>query len=114
MGQSSTFYEIKKTDFNKIKNKELVFKIQKTESMETLQQNAFGVEFILKKLFDTKHHEIIEQIFNPKMFLGEKPDYENINFDEIDFSEITDNSISYLEPDQISKIDSLLNSISNS
>lgn len=114
MGQSSTFYEIKKTDFNKIKNEVSLFKIQETESMETLEQNAFGVEFILKKLFNTKHHEIIEQIFNPKEFLGEKPDYENMNFDEIDFSEITDNSISYLEPDQIVKIDNLLNSISNS
>ncbi len=113
MGQSSTFYEIKKTDFNKIKNEVSLFKIQETESMETLEQNAFGVEFILKKVFDTKHHEVIEQIFYPKEFLGEKPDYVNMNFDEIDLCDIINNSISYLEPDQISKIDSLLNSISN-
>jgi hypothetical protein len=114
MGQSLTFYEIKKNDFNKIKEDISLFKIRESESLETLEQNAFGVEFIFKKLFDSKFHEIIEQIFSPKIFLGEKPDYENINFDEIDFSEITDNSISYLEPDQISRIYNLLNSISDS
>lgn len=112
MGQSSTFYEIKKSDFNKIKDDVSSFKIQEYESMETLDQNAFGLEFILKKTLDSKYHETVEQIFFPKEYLGEKPDYENIDFNELDFSEIEDNSISYLTPEQISGIDNLLNSFS--
>lgn len=110
MGQSSTFYEINKTYFDEVKADMSLFKIHEAQSSETLEENAFGIEFMLKKLFDAKHHETVEQIFNPKEFLGEKPDYENMNFDEIDFLE--DNSISYLEPDQISKINNMLNRIS--
>ncbi len=110
MGQSSTLYEINKTDFNKIRAEISLFKIHEAESIETLEQNVFGIEFILKKLFDSKHHETVEQIFNPTEFLGEKPDYENMNFDEIDF--LKDNSISYLDPDQIFKINNMLTPIS--
>ncbi|MFY8188050.1 MAG: DUF1877 family protein [Flavobacterium sp.] len=114
MGYSVTFYEINKNDFNKIKEDISFFKIQDSKSIETLEQNTFGIEFILKKIFDSKHYEIIEEIFNPKEFLGEKPDYENTNFDEIDFYEIPVNSINYLKPNQILGIYNLLNSISDS
>lgn len=114
MGLSSTFYEINKTDFNKIKEEISLFKIHESKSFEILEQNNLGIEFILKKSFDSIHHEIIAQIFNPEEFLGDKPDYNKIKFDEIDFSEIEDKSISFLSPNEISIIDNLLNSISES
>ncbi len=111
MGQSSTFYEIKKTDFDKIKDKPSLFKISETESLETLEQNAFGIEFILKKILDSKHHGTVEQIFCPKDFLGEKPDYENIDFNQVVLDELADNSIGYIAPDKIAEIDNLLQTL---
>ena len=111
MGQSSTFYEIKKTDFNKIKEDPSLFAITETVSLETLEQNAFGIEFILKKMMDSKQHEIIEQIFYPKDYLGEKPDYGNMDFDEVILDELEDNPIGFLAPDLILEMDNLLRSV---
>ena len=88
-----------------------MFGITETVSLETLEQNAFGIEFILKKMVDTKRHEIIEQIFYPKDYLGEKPDYENIDFDEVILDELEDKSIGFLAPDLILEMDNLLRSV---
>ena len=111
MGQSSTFYEIKETDFNKIKDEPSLFNISETESLETLEQNAFGIEFILKKMLDSKHHEIVEELFYPKVYLGKKPDYGNMDFDQVILDEFEDNSIGFLTPNQILLMDNLLRSI---
>jgi hypothetical protein len=111
MGETATLYEITKTEFLKIQKDISLFNIEESESMETLDQNVLAIEFILKKLFDIKYHEIINQIFTPIDFFGEKPDFKNLNFEEVDLFDLEDNSISYLTPEQILRITNLLNSI---
>jgi len=112
MGQSSTLYEINKSDFSRIENDTSLFKPDISKSYEIFEQNFSGIEFILKKTVDKKMTEKIDGIFNPKQCLGEPVDYENIDFTQIDFSEIEDNSINYLNPELIKEINTVLNSIS--
>jgi hypothetical protein len=81
--------------------------------METLEQNAFGIEFILKKILDSKQHGIVENLFHPEDYLGEKPDYENMDFDQVVFNEFDDNSIGFLAPSQILEMDNLLRIITS-
>ncbi|MFD1293858.1 DUF1877 family protein [Lutibacter holmesii] len=114
MGQSSTLYEIDKLNFEKVKKDTSLFKSDLSKSYTIFEQNFFGLEFILKKTIDKKLTEKIDQIFNPKCYLGEPVDYENIDFSQIDFSEIEDNSIYYLNPELIKEINVILNAISNS
>lgn len=114
MGQSSTLYEINKSDFSKIKHNTSLFRPNMAESYEIFEQNFSGIEFILKKVIDKRLTEKINEIFKPKLYLGTPIDYEKIDFTKIDFLEIEDKSINYLSPELIKEINSVLGTISTS
>jgi len=111
MSQSTTLYEINISDFIRIERDPSLFKPDISKSYEIFEKNFSGIEFILKKTIDKNMTEKIDEIFNPKQYLGEPVNYENIDFTQIDFSEIEDNSINYLNLEVIKDINTVLNSI---
>lgn len=109
MGQSATLYRISKDDFPKIIENYHDFGLQKIKKgYATFDKTYEGLQFILTKKRHRETVELMEQIFFPRMFVGEQIDYENFDFN---FLEQGKEPIHYHEPKVVKMIASILNEI---
>jgi Domain of unknown function (DUF1877) len=114
MGQSATLYRIAKSDFAKIIENPYDFGLFKITKGYTIFEKTFdGLQFVLAKGLDEVNKALIEFIFYPKTFIGEEIDFSKINFEDLpaDF-DFERQPVYYNEPNKVSEIADLLNTIS--
>jgi len=114
MGQSATLYQIDKNDFSKIVdnlNDFSLFDIAKKSA--TFEKTFEGLRFVLSKGRDKDEAELVEQIFYPKTFIGEKIDFANLDFKNLpDDFDIFKQPVYYNDPNKVSNISSFLDTVS--
>ncbi|MBC7524611.1 MAG: DUF1877 family protein [Flavobacterium sp.] len=113
MGQSATLYPIDKSGFSKIIDNPKNFGLFKISKRSEIFDKSFdGLQFVLSKGLDKKNKELIEQIFYPKIFVGEQLDFSKIDFENVpDDFDFEDHTISYNDPDKVLEIYQLLATI---
>jgi len=113
MGQSATLYRIDKNDISKIDgNPKKVNLFELTKGYESYSKSFDGLIFVLSKNLNQPNIELIQQIFYPKTFFGERPDFSNIDFDNLpDNFDFELDTLPYNAPNIVSEVSSLLESI---
>ena len=85
MGQSATLYKLPHSDFEKLERDIKGFNIQElTEQYETFDQNYEGLIYVLSKSESRDTQLLINEIFYPSDYLGDKPDFSSIYFEDLD------------------------------
>ncbi len=113
MSQSATLYRISKETFRQLENSgnKQKFDISSAKSYVIFQGSFMGLEFILSKGQDASTSDLINEIFNPKLFLGGQ-DVESLSPEEL--MELGENGgiIQYLDTSTISRINNLFDKVS--
>lgn len=114
MGLSASLYRIDQKDFSKIIDNPKDFGLFKLEKgCEIFVKSFDGLQFVLLKMVEDMHKDLVEQIFFPNKFIGEQIDYSKLDFenlpDDFDFDE---QSISYNDPNTVTQIHNLLETFS--
>ncbi len=110
MSQSATLYRVSKDIFEQLGSGG-EFDTSSAKNYTIFESSFMGLEYILSKKQDISTTKLINEIFNPKQFLGWQ-EFENLTEEEkFEFYE-SGKLISYLDPIIISKINSFLESIS--
>lgn len=114
MGQTATLYRIASNDFQKVKDNPEDFALfQINKSYETFEKTHEGLRFVLSKAKDENETGLIDQIFYPRAFVGEKIDYSALDFDNLpDDIDLLKEPVYYNEPTVVNAISSLLDKIS--
>jgi hypothetical protein len=116
MSQSTTIYSVSKELFSELKNSGNRREINvhnRTKDFYTFQNSFMGIEFLLTKDKSELHKKILNQIFNPKDYLGDF-DFENPDFDEMmDFME-SGNYFPYLSIEKVTEIAKIISEITES
>lgn len=114
MGQSATLYRIAKTDFSKVEGNPDdfgLFKINK--SYETFEKTHEGLRCVLSKGQEANAAQLVEQIFYPKSFVGERIDYSKLDFDNLPENiDLLKEPVYFNEPSLVESISTLLGTIS--
>lgn len=115
MGQSASLYQITNADFLRIagNNDNLdLFAIAKTN--QYFDKSFEGLRFVLSKGRVPETVQLVQEIFYPVSFLGEKIDYANFDFenapDDFDFE---NTACHYHDPAKVALINQFLDSVSD-
>lgn len=118
MGQCATIYRIDKNEIPKFSNSlEDLNILELAKSYEIFSKSFDGLIFVLSKNLDQANKELIEQIFYPKKYFGDLPDYSKIDFENLSDNLPEEllrepNIILYNAPAVVSEIYELLDGIS--
>ncbi len=113
MSQSATFYSISQKTFDQLEKlgDEQPFHPAIAKDYLTFQGSFMGFEYVLSKGKDDSTTEIINELFNPKKFLGRRNTEDMIAEEQFNLYE-GGNLIPYLDPVTISRVDDFLDMIS--
>jgi len=113
MSQAATLYRISADTFLKLVNSDNnpQFDTASAKDHAIFQGSFMGLEFVLSKGKDDSTTELIREVFNPRLSLGEQ-DFNSLTFEEqLEFYE-SGGTISYLDTSSISKLNAFLEQVS--
>jgi hypothetical protein len=115
MGQAATLYRIDRNEFSKIGDNPDGFNpLSKNKGYEVFDKSFDGLQFVLSKGVDQAGKELVEQIFYPNTFIEVEVDFSKLDFDDLpDDFDVEQQPVYYNDPDTVSKIASLLDTISS-
>lgn len=113
MGQCATLYRIDKSDFSKIMDNPNDFEpYELAKGYQVFEKSFVALQFILSKGLNNIDQALIEQIFNPKTFIGDQVDFSKIDFGNLtEDIDLDQQAIYYSDPDKIFEIHQLLTKI---
>lgn len=113
MNEILTLYLVSKTAFELLEEIPDKTKVAgMAHSHVSFEKICEGLEFLLEKFFIGDDRQLIHEIFSPQEFIGESFDenpFESPTTE--DFEDFVENSIFYIDPDKITRIDYFLSEL---